>query len=419
MATKKYIVLLQNNTKSIVNKVQKELSIQLTSSVELNSKVRAHDIFSAGNGIHFKNLGVAVVNDIEKAKLDQALASSKIPVAFWEEEKTFRPVSELEILKELKVNVALIQKQLKLLEKNIKAKEKHIAIAATQYTWGLKKMGIDKSSLTGKCVSVCILDTGFYIDHPDFAGRAIIGKSFVEGEAWDHDGNGHGTHCAGVAVGNMSLKDGKRYGVAKAADIVIGKVLSDKGNAKSSGIIDALDWAIEKNFKVISLSLGSPSRIGEKPSPIFERIGKKALANNSLIIAAAGNASKRPKLPKPVCIPANAKSIMAVAALDKKLKVTTFSNGGLNARDGGDIDVAAPGVDVFSSFSKNASRGTLYKSLKGTSMAVPYVAGLAALYWQAHPKATAKEIWTMLEKNATKQKGQLLRDVGKGLVQVV
>src|SRR5690606_24594290 len=186
----------------------------------------------------------------------------------------------------------------------------------------------------------------------DFVGRSIEGKSFISGESWDSDGNGHGTHCAGTAVGNSS-GDGKRYGVAHEADIFIGKVLSDGGSGSTSGIVDAIDWALEKNCKVISMSLGSPVGVGENPSLIFERAGEKALEKGCLLIAAAGNDSTRPDFVRPVSSPANAKSIIAVAAIDEAFNVARFSNAGLNTGTGGRVDLCAPGVDIFSSYSKN------------------------------------------------------------------
>ena len=126
-----------------------------------------------------------------------------------------------------------------------------------------------------------------------------------------------------------------------------------------------------------------------------------------------------PSLPRPVNSPANAESIMAVAALEKSLEVASFSNGGINANNGGRIDLSAPGVGVYSSFSKNAPGNKLYETYSGTSMATPHVAGLAALYCQAFPTKSASEIWMKLEKNAKQLNTQLIRDVGNGIIQAI
>ncbi|HBU45887.1 MAG TPA: protease, partial [Porphyromonadaceae bacterium] len=120
----------------------------------------------------------------------------------------------------------------------------------------------------------------------------------------------------------------------------------------TSSIIDAIDWAITKKFRIISLSLASPVKLNEKPSVLFETVGIRALDSNCLIIAAAGNDSKRPALPVPVSAPANSLSIMAVAAIDNQMRIARFSNAGINAATGGNVNVCAPGVDVLSSYPK-------------------------------------------------------------------
>jgi len=421
MSTKKnstkYIIQLKDDSKSSIKKSEKDLSIKFTSSAELNSKVRAQDILSSGNGLFLKNLGLAIVEDYEVARLHSMTNASSNPIIYWEEERIFTPVVELDIINEMKVQMQDLSNKLGQLEELIK--ESKTTNADQNYTWGLHAMGMELCKYTGKGVDICILDTGFYGKHPDFKDRNITGKSFVSGEKWDIDGHGHGTHCTGTAAGHFSKTDNKRYGVAYEANIAIAKVLSDSGSGSTSSIIDAIDNSLEKGYKVISMSLGSPVRIGEKPSPIFEQVGRKALENNSLLIAAAGNDSSRPSLPKPVSSPANAESIMAVAALDESLKVARFSNGGINASNGGRVDIAAPGVNVFSASSKNVGNGDLYRTMNGTSMATPHVAGLAALYWEAFPNLSAEGIWLKLEKKAKHLTNQLVRDVGQGLAQTL
>ncbi len=130
-----------------------------------------------------------------------------------------------------------------------------------------------------------------------------------------------------------------------------------------------------------------------------------------MIIAAAGNESERQfgKI-KPVGHPANCPSILAVAAIDEDLDIAYFSCGGLNL-DGGQVDIAAPGVNIYSSW-----KGGKYNTISGTSMATPFVAGVAALYLEANPKANASDIWMMLSQNALRLNLNST-DVGSGLVQ--
>lgn len=411
----RFILMLDDDSAGSIKRVESELQVKLTSSAELSAKVKAEEVLSSDKGIFYKNIGVAVVNDVEAAQLihSNALGSNKI--LHWEPDRIYKTADQkTDCLNNIQNQLQLLNNSVKELE-ILLTTETDVLPQPKVWAWGLKAMGIDASKYSGKGVDVCVLDTGLYLSHPDFKGRSIIGKSFIPNEPWDYDGNGHGTHCTGVAAGYLSLSNGTRYGIAYGANIVIGKVLADSGSGATSGIVDAIDWVLQKKFKIVSMSLASPVKIGEKPSPIFEQIGQKALQQNTLIIAAAGNDSSRPDVPKPVSSPANADSIMAVGAVDNKMSVADFSNGGINASTGGKVDLAGPGVDVYSSYSKNANGKVMYRNLSGTSMATPHISGLAALYWEAEPHLSAKEIWTKLENKALKLDGKLKRDVGSGL----
>lgn len=414
----KYVILLDEENKSSIRKAEKQLSIKFTSSAELNSKTRAQDILKSGRGLYFKNLGIAIIDNYELDQLENFSNTRHNPILHWEEERNFTTQVELDLINEMRSDITHLTEKIDRLE-NLLLDQNNKISESDNMTWGLSAISLDLSKYSGKDVDICILDTGFYRNHPDFKGRNISGKSFIEGQPWDIDTSGHGTHCVGIAAGNESHNNHIRYGIAHEANIVIAKVLDDLGNGTTSGIIDALDNCIEKNYKLVSMSLGSPVKIGEKPSPIFEHIGQRALKNNCLIISAAGNNSRRPNLPKPVNSPANAESIMAVSALTKSLKVADFSNAGINAGNGGRTDVSAPGVGVFSSYSLNSSKKLLYHTMNGTSMAVPHVAGVAALYWEAFPEASATDIWLKLEKRSKQLSNQLTRDVGLGLVQAI
>jgi len=420
---KRYIILpKEDSTQRVINSIQKALGIKFVSSSELNSKVKSKDILNSDRGLFFKNLGVSVV-DIEEAKLMNILKKDK-HILYAEAQREFYPVGELEDINNIKNTLEILSQQINELEKHLEKKKPPtkppIEEIIQKYSSNMELLALKKSKYSGKNINVAILDTGFYAKHPDFIKRKIEGKSFIDGEKWDFDGYGHGTHCTGTAVGHLSLENSKRYGVAYESNIFIGKVLSDSGNGFTSSILDGIDWALEKECHVISLSLGSPVAIGEKPSAIFEHVGRKALERGTLIVAAAGNDSQRPNyLPKPVSSPANVESIMAISALNENLSIANFSNAGLNAGDGGKVDISAPGVNIFSSYSKNGKEGKLYKTMSGTSMATPHVSGVLALYFEAFPNLTAAEIWLKIEKNSQELNNQRRRDVGAGMVQAI
>ena len=277
-------------------------------------------------------------------------------------------------------------------------------------TWGLEATNVLKSSSSGQGIKVAVLDTGFDLNHPDFIGRNVISQSFIEGEEVQ-DNNGHGTHCTGTACGPQQPTQLPRYGVGYNSEIYIAKVLSNEGRGADGGILQGIEWALENECDIVSMSLGSPTQLGDTYSQIYETVAQRALRRGTLIIAAAGNDSDRASdTIAPVSRPANSPSIMAVAALDSQLGIANFSNRGLNP-EGGQIDIAAPGVEVYSSW----PMPTQYRTISGTSMATPHVAGIAAL----HAEATGlrgQELWNHLTQTA-RRLSLASEDVGSGIVQ--
>lgn len=418
MTPNRFIVLLNDQNKSSIENVENEFSVSVTSSELLSKDNRAFNIIDNKNAVLYKNLGIVVVDDVDEKQLSLSVQNKNSPVVYFEKERDFFPADEMTLINDLKLSVDQLKNKITELENFIQ----HKPIPqqpATELEWGLKAIGMQTTQYTGKAVDVCILDTGFDVSHPDFAGRVLEGKSFIDGEDWDKDPNGHGTHCAGVACGNVRHDTGKRYGIAKDCNLKIGKVLSNSGKGTTSSIIDAIDWAITKKFRIISMSLASPVKMNEAPSVLFETVGTRALENNLLIIAAAGNDSNRPSLPAPVSAPANSLTIMAVAAIDSQMKVARFSNAGINAATGGNINVCAPGVDILSSYPRKNGSTVDYKLMNGTSMATPHVSGLAALYMEQFPDLNAREIWEMLESKAKPIENLKYRDIGKGLIQTI
>ena len=284
------------------------------------------------------------------------------------------------------------------------------AMDESQYTWGLVATRVIGSSRTGRGVRVAVLDTGFDLLHPDFVGRNVVAQSFIQGES-AQDGHSHGTHCIGTALGPERPATLPRYGVAYGAEVYAGKVLANGGRGSDGAILSAINWAITNRCRVISMSLGSAAQVGQQYSQVFETAAQRALAANTLMIAAAGNESDRNNgVINPVGHPANCPSIMAVGAVDYDMRIAYFSTRGMNGNGGG-VDIAAPGVDVYST----VPPGT-YGPKSGTSMACPHVAGIAALWAEANPNATAREIWELLIRNAAPLNIEA-SDAGAGLAQ--
>jgi subtilisin len=284
------------------------------------------------------------------------------------------------------------------------------ALVESELTWGLQATKVAESPYSGKGVRVAILDTGFDLTHPDFIGRRIVTQSFIAGETVQ-DGHGHGTHCIGTACGPKQGGQLPRYGIAYEAEIYVGKVLSNRGSGTDSGILAGIQWAIANRCAVISMSLGAPTQVGQAFSQVYEAVARRALAAGTLIIAAAGNESRRPEQINPVSHPANCPSIMAVGALDVGLHIAWFSCGGLSLQ-GGQVDIAGPGVAVRSSW----PQPLLYNTISGTSMATPHVAGIAALLAEQNPDVRGGTLgWLLLQ--SARRLELPSQDVGAGLVQ--
>lgn len=274
-------------------------------------------------------------------------------------------------------------------------------------TWGIQASGVIDSRYTGSGIRVAVLDTGFDTGHPDFIGREISASSFVPNEPVQ-DRHGHGTHCIGVACGSSS-ENGLRYGVALRTHIFAGKVLSDGGSGAQSWVLNGITWAAKNGCKVISLSLGTPVFPGQAYDIAYERAARFARSNGAVLVAAAGNQSNRSRdRYSPVASPADCPSILAVAALDENLTIANFSNREINPS--GKVDIAGPGVDIHSAWPMPER----YRTLSGTSMATPHVAGILAFLFEKHPNATPTEIEQELAKLA-KHLPIAAKDAGAGL----
>lgn len=261
-------------------------------------------------------------------------------------------------------------------------------------TWGLAACRVPQSVRSGAGMRVAVLDTGMDLGHPDFAGRTFVHSSFVGQPVQDL--HSHGTHCIGTSCGPKApVGSTPRYGIAYAAPIFVGKVLSNSGSGTSASVLAGMNWAIANRCVVISMSLGSQSPV----QAAYTAAGQAALNHGCLIVAAAGNASSN------TGAPANSPTIFSVASLDRNLVPSSFSNHGK-------IQIAAPGRDVFSS----VPRPTRYGTKSGTSMATPHVAGCAALWAQTSPNLRGQALWNRLQQAARPLPFPPSR-VGRGLVQ--
>jgi len=252
-------------------------------------------------------------------------------------------------------------------------------------TWGLNRIGADQRGRTGSGATVFVLDTGIRVTHEEFGGRAASALDMTVGNPVECNGalncagdvQGHGTHCAGTAVG-------ERYGVAPSAQARAVKVLSDQGSGSWSWSYGALDWLATSQVRpaVASMSLG-----GSGTQQAMADAVDAAVNAGVTVVVAGGNSNSDACRFSPAFVP----SAITVGSTDSLDRRSSFSNYGACT------DIWAPGSSVTSA---GHTCDTCYATFSGTSMACPHVSGGAALVLEADPTKKASAVLDDLLGNA-------------------
>jgi subtilisin family serine protease len=227
------------------------------------------------------------------------------------------------------------------------------------------------------------------LEHTDFNNklRTDIDKDFVNDDDKAQDDHGHGTHVAGIAAAATNNDQGI-VGLGWNAEILPLKVLSEKGGGSLSDLTSAIYYATDSGANIINLSLATNPAYNLHCSqfPALIEALEYAYNHGVLTIVAAGNdnddASK--------VVPANCPYVLTVAATESNDTRASFSN------YGDVIDIAAPGVSIYSTI-----LGNRYGVRSGTSMSTPFVAGLASLVWAKYPTYTPSQVTEAILNNAT------------------
>ncbi|GHE83483.1 S8 family serine peptidase [Streptomyces fumanus] len=244
------------------------------------------------------------------------------------------------------------------------------------------------AGLTGKGVTVAVLDSGADPAHPDLAGRITASRSFVPGEEVA-DRYGHGTHVASTVGGSGAASGGRERGVAPGAALAVGKVLGDQGTGSESGVIAGMEWAArEVRAGIVTLSLGS-TEPSDGTDPMSRAVDALSAETGALFVAAAGNIGT----PSSIGSPGAADAALTVGAVDAADEPAWFSSAGPRPGDHAlKPDLSAPGVGILAARSTLTGGSGPYTSMDGTSMAAPHVAGVAALLAEEHPDWTGAQL---------------------------
>lgn len=266
--------------------------------------------------------------------------------------------------------------------------------------WGIASTRVPSawdSGFTGKGIKVAVIDSGIS-PHSDLA---IAGGISTVGYTSSYkDDQGHGTHVAGI-IGARNNSFGVR-GVAYETEIYAVKAFDRNGEAYLSDLIEGIDWSIGNGMDIINLSSGT-----QTSSRSFLNVVNKAYDSGLLIVAAAGNDGAPDGLGDTVDFPARYASVIGVGAVNSFFERASFSS------TGPEVEVAAPGVEILSTYLDNQ-----YAYMSGTSMATPYVTGQLALLKQAYPDLTNEQLRLVLIEH-TKDLGATGRDsyFGYGFIQ--
>lgn len=238
--------------------------------------------------------------------------------------------------------------------------------------WGLVQNNIPEAWKTskGEGVTVYILDTAAYTNHPDLKENFIGGKNCSNSLSPD-DLQGHGHHVFGIIA--ASENGVGVIGVAPKTKVFLVKVLNDSGIGSEFSIADGLKFCYEQKTSdlcqckpdIICMSLGSDS-----PMSLVHDWIKRLTSLNVIVCCAAGNTGQ-----EGVCYPAKYEETIAVAAYDKNGEIAGFST------FGDEVDFAGPGVEIYSTYLNGQ-----YALSSGSSQANPFIVGIISLLLSKHRK---------------------------------
>jgi len=287
--------------------------------------------------------------------------------------------------------------------------------------------------LDGTGVSLCIVDSGINMAHPDLANMNLIGwNDVINSVDTPYDDDGHGTAMAGIIVA-----DGGLNGVSKNVDLLVAKAIDSSGSGTDDGIAEAVDWCVSQDADIVSLSLGGQQGLGSSiiTTDSLEVAVENAVNQGVYVIAAAGNDGENDD--GDVSSPGSVEEVICVGGVTRLGNLWVGSSEGDNNGQiwppklpRGDPDkkpeIVAPGHEVPVLIQ---NQGSWWGWSSGTSAATAWVSGGLALFLQEYPEyqrnqdsdsSKVQEIKQLLSENSQMKEGQNQHDdhFGYGILRI-
>lgn len=298
---------------------------------------------------------------------------------------------------------------------------------------GLNEVG----NLNGKGVILCIVDSGIDMNHPGFQGIEIAGwNDFVNQNSEPYDDEGHGTAMAGIMIANNGLT-----GIAQGISLLVAKAISEEGTGSDQIIAESVDWCVENEADIISLSLGGAQGFGSGifTTDALEQSVEEALDKGIYVVAAAGNDGEDDD--GDVESPGSVEDVICVGGITRNGQIWKGSSSGDNdgrfwpnpilPRNNPDMkpEVVGPGQEVPILMAGGVSNENWWGWSSGTSAATAWVSGSLALLLQNNPELQREnsqdrdsivEVKSLIMDNSDMKDGQTEHDnhYGYGIFRV-
>lgn len=275
---------------------------------------------------------------------------------------------------------------------------------ATKTPYGILQTGYAHAQgIYGEGITVAVIDTGIF-PHRDLQKRIIANADFLQRRKMPYDGNGHGTHIAGI-IGSAGIANGHYIGVAPKCSLVSIRILDGNGNGKIEYMLEGIHWILENHkqyhIRIVNISIGALEQVTKERDEKLIRAVESLWDAGLVVIVAAGN---RGPEKSSVTAPGTSPKVITVGASDDYNSVyfhrrmrKNYSGRGPTKNCIVKPEIVAPGFNILSC--RNSKNG--YVTRSGTSMSTPFVSGAIALLLERYPSMTNRDVKLALYQSAT------------------